>query len=117
VDTGHNIDGVKQVVYKVDNTRFNNLHIVYGTVNDKEIDKILQILPKKAQYYFTMASIPRALDVKVLAAKAAFYGLQGTIHQTIDHAVATARKTAGPDDLVLITGSTYVVGEALENYE
>lgn len=113
VDTAHNIDGIRQVVYQVENTRFNKLHIVYGAVNDKEIDKILQVLTVDARYYFTMAAIPRALDVKVLAAKAAFYGLQGSVHQTVKEAVATARKAAGQDDLVLVTGSTYVVAEAL----
>ncbi|MFA5814995.1 MAG: folylpolyglutamate synthase/dihydrofolate synthase family protein [Bacteroidales bacterium] len=115
VDTGHNIDGIKQVVYQIENTRFKNLHIVYGAVNDKEIDKILQVLPTSARYYFTMASIPRALDVQVLAAKAAFYGLQGSIHQTVPEALAAARKSAVTGDLVLVTGSTYVVAEALGN--
>jgi dihydrofolate synthase/folylpolyglutamate synthase len=84
-------------------------------VNDKEIDKILQVLPAKARYYFTMASIPRALDVKVLAAKAAFYGLQGSVHGTVPEALAAARKAAGQGDLVLVTGSTYVVAEALSD--
>ncbi|MDD4645068.1 MAG: bifunctional folylpolyglutamate synthase/dihydrofolate synthase [Bacteroidales bacterium] len=113
VDTGHNIDGISQVVYQLENTRFKKLHLVYGTVSDKEIDQILQILPKTAAYYFTMASIPRALDVKVLAAKAAFYGLQGSIHNTVPEALAAARKSANTGDLVLVTGSTYVVAEAL----
>ncbi len=113
IDTGHNIDGIRQVVYQIENTRFKHLHIVYGAVNDKEIDKILQILPKDATYYFTMASIPRALDVKVLAAKAAFYGLQGSMHDTVSAAVTAARKSAVTDDLVLVTGSTYVVAEVI----
>lgn len=111
-DTGHNFDGIKQVVYQIENTRFNKLHLVYGAVNDKEIDKILQILPKDAKYYFTQATIPRAMDVKLLAAKASFYGLQGTIHETVNEAIAVARKVAGSGDLVLVTGSTYVVAEA-----
>jgi dihydrofolate synthase / folylpolyglutamate synthase len=113
VDTGHNIDGIKQVIYQIENTRYNNLHIVYGVVNDKEIDKILQVLPTDARYYFTMASIPRALDVKVLAAKGAFYGLKGSIHQTVAEALDAARKSAETGDLVVVTGSTYVVAEAL----
>jgi dihydrofolate synthase / folylpolyglutamate synthase len=113
VDTGHNVDGIRQVVYQLENTRFKNLHLVYGAVNDKEIDKILQELPKGARYYFTQADIPRAMDVKLLAAKAAFYGLQGTMHPSVSEALAVARKTAQPGDLVLVTGSTYVVGEAL----
>lgn len=115
VDTGHNIDGISQVVYQVENTRFKKLHVVYGAVNDKEIDKILQVLPKEARYYFTQASIPRAMDVMLLAAKASFYGLQGAIHQTVAEALAAARKAAQTGDLVLVTGSTYVVAEALED--
>ncbi|MFH0760093.1 MAG: folylpolyglutamate synthase/dihydrofolate synthase family protein [Bacteroidota bacterium] len=113
IDTGHNIDGIRQVVYQLQNSRYKNLHLVYGAVKDKEIDKILQELPRDAAYYFTQASIPRALDVKMLAAKAAFYGLNGSMHETVPEAVAAARKAAGPGDLVLITGSTYVVGEGL----
>jgi len=112
-DTGHNLDGIGNGPGQLSNTRLKNLHIVYGAVSDKEIDKILQVLPQSAAYYFTQASIPRALDVKLLAAKAAFYGLKGSIHQAVPEAVAAARKSAGPGDLVLITGSTYVVGEGL----
>ena len=73
----------------------------------------MQVLPKEARYYFTQAAIPRALDVKVLAAKAAFYGLNGTIHEKVAEAVSVARKQAASDDLVVVTGSTYVVAEAL----
>ncbi|MFA6126050.1 MAG: folylpolyglutamate synthase/dihydrofolate synthase family protein [Bacteroidales bacterium] len=113
IDTGHNIDGIKQVVYQIENTRFKNLHIVYGAVNDKEIDKILQVLPVNAHYYFTQATIPRAMDVKLLAAKAAFYGLKGSMHTTVPEALSSARKSAGSGDLVVVTGSTYVVAEAL----
>ena len=113
IDTGHNIDGIRQVVYQVENTRYRKLHVVYGAVNDKEIDKILQVLPMDAIYYFTNAKIPRALDAKMLAAKAAFYGLQGSIHETVTVALAAARKSAQADDLVLVTGSTYVVAEVI----
>ncbi len=112
IDTGHNIDGIRQVVNQLRNSRFHHLHLVYGAVKDKEIDKILQELPKDATYYFTQASIPRALDVKMLAAKAAFYGLNGSIHETVPEAVTAARNAANPGDMVLITGSTYVVGES-----
>lgn len=113
LDTGHNADGIRSVVHQIENTRHERLHLVYGTVGDKEIDHILQLLPKDAVYYFTMASIPRALDVKLLAAKAAFYGLKGSIHQTVPEALQAAHQAAGPGDLVLVTGSTYVVAEAL----
>ncbi|MCD6332542.1 MAG: bifunctional folylpolyglutamate synthase/dihydrofolate synthase [Bacteroidales bacterium] len=112
-DTGHNIHGIRQVLLQIRQTRFKQLHFVYGTVADKKIDDILRILPKKAKYYFTQAAIPRSLDVKLLAAKAAFYGLKGSIHETVAEAVVAAKKAAEPDDLVLIGGSTYVVGEGM----
>jgi dihydrofolate synthase/folylpolyglutamate synthase len=112
-DTGHNIDGIRQVIKQIENTRHERLHLVYGAVGDKEIDQILQVLPKEAHYYFTMAGIPRALDVKLLAAKAGFYGLSGSIHETVPGALEAARKAAGPNDLVVVTGSTFVVADAL----
>lgn len=115
VDTGHNIDGIRQVIFQLENTRYNSLHVVYGTVSDKEIDRILQTLPQEAVYYFTQANIPRAMDYKLLAAKAAFYGLKGTMHGSVREALSAARKAARTGDLVLVTGSTYVVAEVLGN--
>ncbi|MFO7617731.1 MAG: folylpolyglutamate synthase/dihydrofolate synthase family protein, partial [Bacteroidales bacterium] len=112
-DTAHNIDGIRQIIKQIENTRHERLHLVYGAVGDKEIDHILQILPREARYYFTMASIPRALDVKLLAAKAGFYGLSGTIHETVPGALEAARKAAGRNDLIVVTGSTFVVADAV----
>lgn len=115
-DTGHNLHGIRQVMQQVEQTRFNQLHYVYGAANDKQIDHILKILPKEARYYYTQASIPRALDAKVLAAKAAYYGLKGSIHEQVDQAIDAAIQKASKDDLILVGGSTFVVAEGLERY-
>ncbi len=113
LDTGHNAEGIRQVMMQVASTRHIRLHFVYGAVGDKNIDHILNMLPQDAVFYFTQPSIPRALDVKLLAAKAAYYGLTGTIHETVRDAVAAARKSAGSEDLILIGGSTFVVADAI----
>ena len=112
-DTGHNISGIRRVLEQVESTRFSKLHFVYGCVNDKEVDQILRILPKEARYYFTQASIPRAMEVKLLAAKAAFYDLKGTIHVTVSEAIQAAKKSAAKEDLILVGGSTFVVADGL----
>ncbi|MCK5822073.1 MAG: bifunctional folylpolyglutamate synthase/dihydrofolate synthase [Bacteroidales bacterium] len=111
-DTAHNEDGIRSVLHQLEETKFDKLHVVIGAVNDKAIDKILQMLPDEGFYYFTRADIPRALDAKVLAAKAGFYGLNGKITEDVKEALALARKEAANDDLILVTGSTYVVAEA-----
>ncbi|MEA1875982.1 MAG: folylpolyglutamate synthase/dihydrofolate synthase family protein [Bacteroidota bacterium] len=111
-DTAHNEDGIRNILYQLEETRHAKLLVVIGAVNDKAIDKVLQMLPADGYYYFTQASIPRALDAKVLAAKAGFYGLKGSIVEDVKEAITTARETASADDLILVTGSTFVVAEA-----
>lgn len=110
-DTAHNEDGIRNILYQLEETKYDELHLVIGAVNDKAIDKILQMLPKDGHYYFTRANIPRALDAKVLAAKAGFYGLKGSIVEDVKDAIASAREAATAEDLILVTGSTFVVAE------
>lgn len=112
-DTGHNEDGVRAVVEQIKNTPYRNLHIVWGTVNDKDIHKILSLLPKDAKYYFTKASIPRALDEKILWQKAAKEGLKGNFYPDAVTALNTAKKEATPNDLIFIGGSTFIVADIL----
>jgi dihydrofolate synthase / folylpolyglutamate synthase len=112
-DTGHNEDGIRQVVDNFKNIRYSHLHVVFGTVNDKEVDKILPLLPKKAQYYFVRANIPRALDENELHRHAQKLKLQGKPFPTVEAGLKAARKAAKKDDLVFIGGSTFVVGDAL----
>lgn len=110
-DTGHNEDGIREVVSQIKKTSFRKLHMVFGTVRDKDITKVLSLLPKEASYYFCQAAIPRALDAELLASKAYEMGLQGTVIQDVNEAKRQAVKEASPDDMIFIGGSTFVVAE------
>jgi dihydrofolate synthase/folylpolyglutamate synthase len=112
-DTGHNKDGLKYVISQLLRIPSKNLHMVIGFVNDKDLGQVLPLFPKNAKYYFTKASIPRALDENVLKQKAAEYGLNGDSWVDVASAVMAARKNAGADDLIFIGGSTFVVAEVV----
>lgn len=112
-DTGHNEAGIKQVIEQIKNTAWKNLHIVLGMVNDKEIDHVLSLLPKEASYYFTRASIPRALDEGELQKKGELIGLQGEKFNTVPKALASAKSNANERDMIFIGGSTFVVADIL----
>lgn len=112
-DTGHNEDGIKEVLKNIESTPHKKLHMVVGVVNDKDVSKILSLLPKKADYYFTKADIPRALDEKELQRQAQLSGLKGNTYETVVMAVVAAKQKANKDDLIFIGGSTFVVGDVL----
>jgi dihydrofolate synthase/folylpolyglutamate synthase len=112
-DTGHNEAGISEVVSQIRLQKFKQLHFVLGTVNDKDIGKILQILPKDAFYYFTKALIPRALNEKLLADRAVEFGLVGNSYSTVNEAYTAAKKNAENDDMIFIGGSTFVVAEVV----
>jgi len=112
-DTGHNEGGIREVVAQLKMAPHNQLHIVIGMVNDKDINGVLNLLPKEAQYYFTKASIPRALDEKQLLKQAAYFNLKGLSYPTVKEAFDAARKNSIPDDMIIVTGSTFVVAEVL----
>lgn len=116
-DTGHNEDGIRQVVENLADIRYTKLHIVLGTVNDKDIASILKELPKNAIYYFVKASIPRALDEQVLKKQALDFGLKGNAFESVEKGILSAKKAAGKSDLIFIGGSTFVVGDALEFFQ
>lgn len=114
-DTGHNVAGIAAVIQqlrKVQQTRpESQLHMVIGMVADKDIAKVLLLLPKDAKYYFCQAQIPRALDAEVLCKQAAEYGLAGMVVRDVNHAYQTAMAHAQPADVILVGGSTFVVAE------
>ena len=112
-DIAHNEAGIKEVFKQVKTTKHKNLHIVFGTVNDKDIRKILKLLPKKAAYYFCKADIPRALDASKLTSDANKIGLKGETYISVQQALKAAKKKASANDLVLVTGSAFVVAEAI----
>jgi len=112
-DTGHNEAGIREVVTQLSQTPHKSLHMVFGMVNDKEIGHILALLPTKAIYYFCKPNIPRGLDAIELKRQAGMVGLKGDAFPSVRKAMEVSRKTARPEDLIFIGGSTFVVAEAL----
>lgn len=112
-DTGHNPEGITEVLKNIENTPHENLHIVMGVVNDKDISKILAMLPKHATYYFCKPAIPRGLDAEILQQKAEAFGLHGEIYVSVNAAFKTAQNHADKNDLVFVGGSTFVVAEII----
>lgn len=87
--------------------------MVFGTVNDKEIDKILELLPNNATYYFVKASVPRALESDVLQTSASKFKLKGEAFQSVEMGLKAAKKAYKKGDLIFVGGSTFVVGDLL----
>lgn len=110
-DSAHNQAGIGEVVNQLSATTYNKLHFVFGTVADKDISKVLALLPNQAQYYFCKANIPRGLDAASLQQQALKYGLKGSAYPSVKAAYKQARKTAGKKDLILVSGSVFVVAE------
>ncbi|HYG14565.1 MAG TPA: Mur ligase family protein, partial [Bacteroidia bacterium] len=112
-DTGHNYEGVQEVLKQIGLLKFNRLHIVWGMVKDKDITKILALLPKDAVYYFCNAAIPRALPAAEMKNKAAEFGLAGEDYASVELALKAAQAAAAADDMVFVGGSTFVVAEVV----
>lgn len=110
-DTGHNEPGIREILSQLETYSFSKLWMVIGMVQDKDISKILALLPKDAHYVFCQADLPRALAANLLAEKAASFGLKGETIPNVNQALAFARKNAAADDLIFVGGSTFVVAE------
>jgi len=111
LDVGHNEDGIKQLVEQIEITDHEELRIVIGVVKDKDVEKILSLLPEHAHYYFTKAQIPRALPEDELFSKAIAVGLQGNHYADVNTALQAAISNAATKDLIIVCGSVFVVGE------
>ena len=111
LDVAHNADGIRQLVLQSEVTEHNQLHIVLGMVKDKEIETVLALLPSNARYYFTKAQIPRALPETELKEKAALLNLKGDSFPEVNRALHNAMQQAHPDDLIIVCGSIFLVGE------
>ncbi|HET9570005.1 MAG TPA: folylpolyglutamate synthase/dihydrofolate synthase family protein [Bacteroidales bacterium] len=112
-DTGHNVAGMLFVTEQLRHTHHQNLHFILGMVSDKDISGVLAVLPKDAIFYFTKASIPRALNEKDLEQLGAKFGLKGNSYPTVSEALAAAKKECRPNDLIFVGGSNFVVAEVL----
>lgn len=112
-DSAHNEGGLLELKKGLKNIKYKHLHFVYGTVADKDISNILGLLPKKAAYYFCKANIPRGLSAIELQEKAAAYKLKGESYKSVKSAYKAALSNASTGDLVLVSGSVFVVAEVL----
>jgi len=112
-DTGHNREGLIHVMKQLSEEVFNTLHIVFGVVNDKNLSSIIDLLPKKATYYFCKPDISRGLDASKLKSVLNEYGLNGEAYNSVNEAYKTALEKADVNDFVFIGGSTFVVAEII----
>lgn len=113
-DTGHNVGGMQYIVRQLQQTPHKRLHIVIGMVSDKDVDTVLRLLPTDAIYYFTQASVKRAMPAEELAKKAShLQGAKEGVFQDVPSAYLAAKRNADTDDLIFIGGSTFVVADLL----
>lgn len=112
-DTGHNVGGIQYIVEQLRQQPCDTLRIVFGMVNDKDINGVLELLPRQAVYYFTQASVKRAMPVHDLQALAANHGLDGRCYDSVETALRQAREEAGANDCLFVGGSSFIVADLL----
>lgn len=112
-DTAHNKNGLEIVMQQVHQQKFDKLFMVFGVVNDKDIDSILPYLPKNAEYFVAKPNVPRGLDSIVLKDKLTQNGFTATAFNSIPEALNQAKSKVSPNDMIYIGGSTFVVAEVV----
>lgn len=112
-DTGHNVGGIACIVEQLGQQSYRQLHIVIGMVNDKDVRGVLALLPKDAVYYFTKASVKRALPEEELQVLAAAAGLEGNTYPDVPAAVRAAQEKSLPEDFIFVGGSSFIVADLL----
>lgn len=112
-DTGHNEDGILEVLKNIRNVPYVKLHMVIGMLKDKDIHKVLALLPREAEYYFCSPDLERAKSSVELKAEAGVFGLFGEAYPSVSEALNAAKRAAGNNDLVFVGGSTFVVAEVV----
>jgi len=113
-DTGHNVGGISYIIEQLKHQKYERLHIVIGMVNDKDISGVLSMLPKNATYYFTKASVKRALSEKELQSLAMQSRLHGDAYPDVETAVAAAKEKANKNDFIFVGGSSFIVADLLK---
>lgn len=114
-DTGHNVAGWKYLSRQIAQQQCDTLHIIFGMVDDKDIDTVMSMLPKNAKYYFTKAETHRAINETILKEKATLQGLSGNTYPSVSQAYNAAKNNAQNNDFVFIGGSSYIVADLLKN--
>jgi dihydrofolate synthase/folylpolyglutamate synthase len=112
-DTAHNKHGLDIVLEELQKEKFEQLHIVFGAVNDKDLDSVLPLFPKNATYYFCKPDVPRGLETDVLQQKAKEFSLLGKSYTSVKNALRSAKRNASHNDLIFVGGSTFVVAEVV----
>ena len=112
-DTGHNVGGIQYIVEQLRQQPCDTLRIVFGMVNDKDINGVLELLPRQAVYYFTQASVKRAMPAHDLQALAASHGLDGRCYDSVETALRQAQEEAGANDCLFVGGSSFIVADLL----
>ena len=115
LEVAHNKEGILQMLEHIRQLKYGRLHLVLGTVKDKDPGAMLELLPKEANYYFTQAHIPRALEAAALRAAAGAYGLEGKDYSHVHEALQAAWQEAAPEDLIIVGGSIFLVAEVDRN--
>lgn len=114
-DTGHNVGGIQYIAAQLKQQNYRKLHMVIGMVNDKDIRGVLSLLPTEATYYFTQASVQRALPAEELATLATRQGLTGNCYPDVPAAVRAAQEKSLPEDFIFVGGSSFIVADLLSH--
>lgn len=112
-DSAHNVAGIAELTKQISKINYFQLHFVYGTVSDKDVDTIFTLLPKDAIYYFCKPNIPRGMETENLIEKSKKYQLKANAFQSVDDALNEAKKQASFNDLIVVSGSIFVVAEII----
>jgi dihydrofolate synthase/folylpolyglutamate synthase len=113
LDTAHNKEGLSYTLKQLEEEPKEQLHMVIGMVSDKDIDGVIQLLPKGAIYYTCAPKIDRALNQNLLLEKLENAGLKATAHESVQKALEAAKSKATVQDVIYVGGSTFVVAEVV----
>ena len=113
-DVSHNLDGLKVLFEQVAGLCKGTLHLIFGTVKDKDLSPIFKTFPSNCKLFWTQSSVPRSLSVEELAIQGVMGGLEGECYKNVNEAIAQAKEKVQPEDVILITGSTFVVAEVVD---
>jgi dihydrofolate synthase/folylpolyglutamate synthase len=112
-DAAHNESGLNEVLAQIETIPYRKLHVVMGMVNDKDISKMLSMMPKDADYYFCKANIPRGLEADILREEAQKFDLKGMAYSSVETALKAAQQKASPEDMIFVGGSCFTVAEVI----